>query len=96
VALSFRNTPEFGHRFDVLRHGFVGQQTAALHDITDGAAQFHGVPHADAGAINRDLTGGRIDHPVDHSQQGRLSTSTGSDQNGNGPRGNTQGEVLDR
>ncbi len=83
------------HGGDVVEHRAVREEAGLLDDVSDGAAQFGGVLPGDVLAADADGAGGRLDHPVDHAQGGRLAATGGSDEDGHAAFRHVEGEVVD-
>src|SRR5262249_19142243 len=80
---------------DVLLHGHVREQRAALDDVTDLAAQVDGVPNIrDVLAVHPDLAPGRLAEPVDHFQRRRFAAAGAAQQHEHLAGGNLQAYVL--
>jgi hypothetical protein len=93
--LPFRRAAQQRHRCDVVDDSAVRQQPGVLHDVADAPAQLDRGQRIDVLAVDLDRTAGRVDHPVDHSQQGGLARSRRADEHGGLVRGQHQGEIVD-
>src|SRR5690606_21463973 len=87
---------QHGNRRDVVDDRDVRQQTAVLHDVADAAPQLHGLAVADALAVDLDVARARVDHAVDHAQQGGLAAAGGAHEHGRLACRDHKTEVVDR
>jgi hypothetical protein len=67
-------------RGDVVGHRAVREQPCVLDHVADAAAQLCRLHRRGVLPVDRDPTGGRLDHPVDHAERGRLAASGRADQ----------------
>ncbi len=80
---------------DVVDHLAVRQQPGLLHDVPDAPAQLHRVGAGDVVAVDEDLSAGRVDHSVDHAQDGGLAAAGRPDEDDELARRDDQAEIVD-
>ena len=66
---------EAGHEGDVVNDAPVRQQPRILHDIADRSTQSHGVTSGNVLVVDEHHATGRLNHAVDHAQQGGLAAA---------------------
>jgi hypothetical protein len=96
LALELGDPAQSGNSVDVLSHCLVGKEPAALHDVSDRAAQVHRVALRHTGAIDGDHARGGVHHAIHHPQEGCLPAATGANQDGDGPCGCAHREIFHR
>ena len=94
--LGLRPAEQQGHRGDVVDDRTMREQPAALDDIADAAAKLVGVQGRGVASIDRDHTGGWLDHPVDHPQRRGLAAAGRADQHGDPASGGGEAQSADR
>ena len=80
VRLALGRAAEERHGGDVVDHAAVRQQAGVLHDVADAAAQLHRVARRDIRAVDEHLAARRVDHAVDHAEQGGLARAGRADE----------------
>jgi hypothetical protein len=90
-----RHAVEHGHGGHVVDDGEMREQARVLHDVADRAAQCDGLAVENALAVDLDGAGARVDHAVDHAQQGGLAAAGGADEHRGLARGENEVEVVD-
>ena len=63
------------HQRDVVGHGHVREETAALDDVTDRAPELIGILGTDIFTVDRDGARSGIDESVDHLERGGLAAA---------------------
>ena len=79
---------------DVVDHGAMREEASVLYDVANAAAQGGRGLVADSLAVDVDVAGGRLDHAIDHPQQGGLATPRWADQHRDLPGGSGQAHVI--
>jgi hypothetical protein len=96
VRLPLADPAEERHGGHVVDHLAVRQQAGVLHDVPDAPTQLHRILGGDIHAVDEHLPAGRVDHAVDHAQQGRLARAGRPDEDRRLVRGHDDVDVLDR
>ena len=86
---------QHGNRRDIVDDLEMWQEAGVLHHVPNAAPKCDGVTIGDALTIDLDVTTRRINHPVDHPQQGGFAATGRTDKHRRLARGYDEAEIVD-